>query len=529
MSEKAQFTHPAEAATLYESLLHSARNHPYKTALIDGDAELTYAQLLGRVDALADFLRRQGVGKGDRVAIMLLNSLDFCCSFYAALKLGAVCVMINTKWQGPEIRHALETTSATTMILNARWREKVRGLLPSLSLRRLVYDACPEDEDSGLPVSSLMELFSRETPPASSGEWEADPESVGVIMFTSGTTGKPKGAMLSHRNMLQSIFSYADLLKLDENEVAVLPIPAFHITGLICVLGLFIHIGGTTVLRPTFDPADTLAAMERHRATHFHAVPTVFIALTRELENFRGDLSGLRTALCGGGFITHEAIRALKDRLPGLEFRPVYGLTETSGAGVGFPCDYLSVNRNGAAGKALPIPELFTADAEGKRLKAGETGELCVRGATVVRGYYGLGDLPGGVLRTGDVGMIDADGYVYVLDRIKDAINRGGEKIFSLEVENALMEMHGVRQAAVFALPDPYYGEIAAAAIVLKDGISATADQIREFLGSRLAKFKIPEKVFFVDALPVNASNKVLKSSLRERFANAVGGNAAIA
>ena len=518
MPEKAPFTHPADAATLYESLRNSAHRYPHKTALIDDDVQVTYSQLLRRVDALAGFLRRTGVGRGDRVAVMLLNSVEFCCVFYAVQRLGAACVMINTKWQGPEIRHALETTGAATVILNAKWLDKLRGVLAGLPVRQLLFEKAPDNIGVDRSTHSLADILSRAAPEPGADDWERDPEAVGVVMFTSGTTGKPKGAMLSHRNMLQSILSYADLLRLDSDEVAVLPIPAFHITGLICVLGLFIHIGGTTVLRSAFDPADTLMAMERHKATHFHAVPTVFIALAKALEDFQGTLSSLRTALCGGGFITHEAIRALREKLPRLDFRPVYGLTETSGAGVGFPCDYLSIDKNAAAGRALPVAELFVVDAAGKRLAAGETGEICVRGATVVRGYFGMSDLPDGVLRTGDVGMIDADGFVYIQDRIKDVINRGGEKIFSLEVENTIMEIPGIRQVATFALPDAYYGEIPAAAVVLKDGAAATPDGIRIFLGDRLARYKIPEKMFFVDALPINASNKVLKAQLRERF-----------
>ena len=514
------FPSPADALTLYSSLCAAARAFPEKTALIEGDAETTYSQLLHRVDSLAAFLRARGIGQGDRVAVMLLNSVDFCASFYAVVKLGAACVMINTKWQTPEILHALETTGATVMILNTRWLEKCRDILPRTSVRQLLLDTFPKEggAETGLPTFLLAAAYNTEAPQHNKN-FDNDPESIGVIMFTSGTTGKPKGAMLSHRNMMQSILSYVDLLHLDSKEVAVLPIPAFHITGLICVLGVFIHIGGTTVLRPSFDPADTLAAVERHRATHFHAVPTVFIALTRAMEEFRGDATTLRTALCGGGFITDEAVRAFKERLPGLEFRPVYGLTETSGAGVGFPCDYLSVDKKTAAGKALPVAEVFVADTAGNRLNVGETGEICIRGPSVVRGYYGMGDLPEGVLRTGDVGKMDADGFIYVLDRIKDSINRGGEKIFSLEVENAIMEMGCIRQAAVFALPDTYYGEIVAAAIVVKDDCSATEQQMRDFLSGRLAKFKIPERLFFVDTLPVSASNKILKSKLRERFA----------
>lgn len=514
------------ADTLSQSLRDTARRHPEKIALIEDDREISYAELMRRVDALAAFLRRRGVGKNDRVAIMLLNSVDFCVSFYAVLKLGAACVMINTKWQTPEIRHALETTGATTMILNGRWLEKVRDILPSVAVRQLAFDAIPDGAEAGVPVFSLAEAAA--TAAADDGdEDEDDPGTIGVIMFTSGTTGKPKGAMLSHRNMMNSIVSYVELLRMESDEVAVLPIPAFHITGLICVLGVFVHIGGTVVLRPSFDPIDTLEAMERHRATHFHAVPTVFIALTKALERFRGDVGSLRTALCGGGFIADEAVRALKEKLPGLEFRPVYGLTETSGAGVGFPCDYLAVDKKGAAGKALPVADVFIADAEGRRLGVGETGEICVRGPSVVRGYYGMGDLPGGVLRTGDVGRIDGDGFIHVLDRIKDAINRGGEKIFSLEVENALVEMNGIRQAAVFALPDPYYGETVAAAIVVREGCSVTAERVRGFLSGKLAKFKIPETVVFVDALPINASNKVVKAALRERFGSLVGEGAA--
>lgn len=518
-TKKSMFQYDSDFQNLYETLLRSARKHPDKIALIDGEITLSYSDFLERVDKIAASLtHRYNIKAGDRIAIMQVNSINFCCCLYAVLKVGAIAVMVNTKLQGPEVRHILSSTEASVLFLDKKWLEKVEGILLDTFIRQLIVDSDVDVIKSKLPVATICSLYSCANHVSEEGPCLGDEEATAVIMFTSGTTGKPKGAMLSHRNLIQSVLSYADLLKLKEDETVVLPIPAFHITGLTCIVNLFVYLGATVVLMPAFDAIEVLRKIEQHKATHFHAVPTVFMALSKAIEDFSGDLSSLRTALCGGGFITHEAIQALKRKLSWLDFRPVYGLTETSGAGVGFPCDYSLIHKASSAGTPTPIAEVFICKQDGEKAAQGEIGEICFRGPTVIKGYYGIGDLPDGILHTGDVGRIDADGFVYVMDRIKDIINRGGEKIYSLEVENVIMEMPEVRQVAVFGLPDEYYGEVVAAAIVTRDPHKIQGIHIQEFLKSKIAKFKIPSNIIFVDKMPVNANNKVLKSKLRETF-----------
>lgn len=515
------FLYESKALNLYESLRLSAEKHPEKTALVDGVESLTYRDFLSRVDGLAATLRSVcRLRPGDRAAVMLVNGCEFCSVFYALQKIRVIAVMINTKLREPEIQYMLQTTGVRLLFFNSRFASKVANILPQTGLETVITDEPFSNASPEVAMWTFAELAAETVPEGDEDRHIVAPDDGAVIIFTSGTTGKPKGALLSQRGMLQGMLSYAHLLDLTEDEITVIPIPLFHITGLNCLLTLFVHLGGTVILMPAFNAEETLQNISHYRATHFHAVPTVFIALTRALETYQGDLTSLRTALCGGGFITDDDIRALKTRMPWVDFRPVYGSTETSGAGVAFPRDYLSIDKPSAAGRMTPVAEVTVRDDEGRILPPNAIGEICVRGPVVIDGYYGMGKLPEGLLRTGDVGRIDADGFVYIVDRKKDVINRGGEKIYSLEVENAIMNLPEIRQAAVFALPSAYYGEIPAAAIVPKKPNSVSAETITAFLQPILAKYKIPVHYFFLDALPINSSNKVLKRELRERFTN---------
>jgi len=507
-----------DVQNLYETLLQSAKRFPEKTALIDDEGQINYADFLKRVDQIADHLYfTLGIRPGDKIAIMQVNSIHFCCSFYAAVKIGAIAVMVNTKLQAPEIQYILSHTEASVLMISPKWWEKVSEILPETSVKQIVFDKKIEIPEICQSIS-FSDHLDRSDHYICHTETFRDMHCTAVIMFTSGTTGKPKGAMMSHYNLMQNLLSYADLLKMDEEEVVVVPIPLFHITGLGCILNLFVFLGATVVIMSTFDPFVVLEKIEQHKATHFHGVPMVFITLTKAMEVFKGNLSSLKTALCGGGFITHEAICALKKHIPGLDFRPVYGLTETSGAGVGFPCDYLTISKPASAGQVRSVAEVMILDGDGKELPSETAGEICFRGPSVIKQYYGMPELQDGILHTGDVGRFDQDGFLYIMDRIKDVVNRGGEKIFSLEVENVIMEIDEIRQVAVYGLPNEVYGEIVAAAIVLSENSILTKEQIHEFLKPRLAKYKIPQIIDFVSELPTNANNKVVKAALRRKY-----------
>lgn len=515
------FQYETNIQNLYETLLHSAQKFPEKIALIDDKEEVTYCEFLRRVDVLADYMQYVfNIKPGDKVAIMQLNSINFCTCFYATLKLGAIAVMISTKLQAPEISFMLKTTSATVLILNSKWWGKVIDILKDTQINNLVFDNIPDSISTPLHKTALYDVYNAGNFEDKITKCYIDSECTAVIMFTSGTTGKPKGAMISHKNLVQSLLSYKDLLNMNENEVFILPIPIVHITGLCCVLNLCMYIGGTVILMPYFNATEVLQNIEKYKVTHFHAVPTVFIELTKALENFAGDVSSLRTALCGGGFITHEAICDLKSKLPSLDFRPVYGLTESAGAGVGFPCDYLAINKPTSAGKVVSIAEILILSPEGEVLPTGGVGEICFRGPSIIKQYYGMNEFNDELLHTGDLGKFDEDGFLYVMDRIKDVINRGGEKIFSLEVENVIMKMDGIHQVAVFGVPHKSYGEIPVAAIIPKNNSQVSAEQIQEFLKPRIAKYKIPQNIYFVDSLPCNGNNKVLKATLRKLYVN---------
>ena len=506
---------------LYETLANSARRFPDKKAMIDDKSQVTYSELLQQVDRFASFLREKlKVKKGDRVAVLMTNSINFCVAFYAIIKLGYIVVVINTKQKSAEIEYILCDTQAEIVCADTLWAAELEKAAANTAVRKVIWNGQPGKALAGKESYLFDTVLADNSLQPDSVLPEAGIMQPAVIMYTSGTTGKPKGAVISHYNLLQNLCAYQDILHLDETESTLLSVPAFHITGLGCIMTLFVYIGGLIVLTPFFRPKEALEIMERYRITHYHAVPTVYIMLANAAEG-KVCLKDLKTAVCGGGFITNDDIHRFCATAPNTSFHPAYGMTESTGAGALFPDDYRRADKFHAAGKVMPNVEIQIVDEQFRAVPLGVSGQICFRGGTVIRSYWKTErseTFHDGWLASGDVGKLDADGYIYILDRIKDQINRGGEKIYSLVVEEEIRHCSGVRQVAVFGVPDSLYGEVPAAVVVLQDGALLTADDIAESLKLKMAKYKIPRYIEFWDQLPCTASGKVKKYALRQIF-----------
>lgn len=499
---------------LYETLEKTALDFPEKVGIIDAAREITFRSLQSEVDCFAAYLyHKLGIRKGDRVALMLVNSIEFAVAFYGVLKLGATVVSVNTKYSSSEIRFVLNDSGATCFVVDAKWYPKAEEILGETKVRDVITSGPCGDKITMAQAQALAK-------DCAVPETVLDDALPAEIMYTSGTTGRAKGASMTHFNLMQAMYAYAIADDMDDTESTVLAVPAFHITGLNCVLTLFIFLGGLIVTTPFFDAEEVLDMMTQYRVTHFHAVATVFIMLESAMKD-RHDLSALRTALCGGGFISRETVSRFCAKAPNCCFHPVYGMTETCGAGTYFREHCLDSDIVNSCGKVEPNCAIRIVDPQENVLPAGESGEICFKGAFIIRQYLhnvSSESIVDGWLHSGDVGYFDEDGNLFIKDRIKDMINRGGEKVFSLAVEDAIMEFGGIKQAAVFAVDDSLYGEVPGAVIVEQPGMTVDLQKLRSFLRGKLAHYKVPVYMEIRDVLPTTANSKVRKYQLRQEF-----------
>jgi fatty-acyl-CoA synthase len=477
---------------------------PHRVALVHADREWTYAEVAERATRLAHGLAGAGVRPGDRVAYLGVNHPALLETLFAAGLLGASFVPLNTRLAVPELAYILADCGAATLIHAAPQAElaaAVRELVPALTLigpdhyARLLAEASAEPIDE--PVAG--------TAPC-------------MIMYTSGTTGRPKGAVLTHDNIAWNSVNLLLDVDLTSTEVTLVSAPMFHVAALNqTVLPTFLK-GGRCVLVPAFDPGETLDLIEARRVTYLFGVPTMFQAVAAHPHWAAADLSSVRSLICGGAPVPEALIDTYQRR--GLTFMQGYGLSEAA-PGVLFLRADDSRDKIGSAGTPVFFGDLRVVGPDGEPVPPGEPGEILAQGPNVMAGYWGQPDataevLDGdGWLRTGDVAVLDADGYAYIRDRLKDVIISGGENIYPAEVEDALYRHPAVGECAVVGVPDERWGEVGRAFVVLRPGAAAGADDLLGFLSGRIARFKIPKSVVFVDGLPRTGSGKVLKSRLR--------------
>jgi long-chain acyl-CoA synthetase len=505
------------------------------------DATLTFGDLDERSDAFAEILRDHDVAHGDRVAAYLQNDPQLAIVALGAWKVGAILVVVSPMLRHKELRHVLDDSGATVLVaLESLWQDVARETVPDTAVAH-VFTTSELDLVVG-PPPAVLATSARERDPAIPDLFELlddyagctppDPvlgsDDVAILTYTSGTTGPAKGALNTHGNLLFAARAYRDGAQVGPDDVILGIAPLFHITGLTAHLALSLLAGVPMVLTHRFELGTVLDAIEQHRPTFTVAAITAYVAL---MDVAGRDLSSLRRTLSGGAPIA-PALAEAWERHVGVPLVPVYGLTETTG-----PTHMASMAghppidpASGAlsVGRAVPGTTARVIDEAGAELPPGQAGELVVGGPQVVPGYWddpaetAIAFGPDGALRTGDVAVIDADGWAYIVDRKKDLINASGYKVWPREVEDGLLAHPAVREAAVVGVPDGYRGETVKAYVSLRAGEAVSADDLIAYCRERMAAYKYPRSIVVLDDLPKSATGKILRRVLRDEAAAGV-------
>lgn len=495
--------HPSLAAMLAAT----AARVPDKTAFVDEYGEIPWGGLAAAVDRLAGRLAACGVGAGDRVAVLMGNGIPYTVAVWATWRLGAIAVPLSGRLLARELVPLVRDSEPSILLAAAPLHEQARAVAAATGVRLEEADGAREPL-ADAPTAALPPL-------------PLDPLAPAAIMYTSGTTGRPKGVVVTHDNLMQNARTCIDAIGRAQDDVELVAVPQFNITGLGSQTIPVVDAGMTGVLVPGFDPARVLDAIERHRVTSTVMAPTMWWRLLEHERFGATDASSLRLVLFGGAPMPTALLERMRAAFRGATFGNGYGLTETCSMVTYIGGDELD-GRLESVGRPLPVTELRVVDpATGTDVLDGEVGELWFRGPQVSLGYWRnpaatrelLGD--DGWLRTGDAGTRDADGFVFLRDRLKDVIKRGGESIYCFEVENVLHQHPAVLEAAIVGVADPVYGEQVAAVVAGKPGAALGADELAAFCGRNLARFKVPRIWRLVDALPRNAGGKVVKRDLR--------------
>ncbi len=495
--------------SFYAMLSRSASLAPDSEAVSCEGRRWTYGQLADEVDRLAAGFAAEGLRQGERVVMFLSNRPEFVSVLFALQKLGVIAVPVGVREQGPGLAWIISQCGAAGIVYDDALEDRIpdASTAPCLRVRQ--------------PAGGLHEL-ARGIGSSGPGVPMArvSEDDCACILYTSGTTGNPKGAMLTHFNIAHSVVHYEVALKLTHADRAALAVPASHVTGLIALIAAMVHVGGTLVIVPEFKAPAFVQLAADERITYSLMVPAMYQLCLLQPSFTQRDLSAWRVGGYGGAPMPVPTVQALAQAVPGLTLVNCYGSTETTSPATIMPLGQSAIHHD-AVGIAVPCADIRVMDDNGNEVAAGESGELWIGGAMVVPGYWDNPDATAkgfadGCWRSGDLGSVDAQGLVRILDRIKDMINRGGYKIYSVEVENALMSVPGVIEAAVVGHPCPVLGERVHAYLYAPQA-SADADAVRTHCAQRLADYKVPEQVVFVDApLPRNANGKLLKRALRQ-------------
>ena len=509
----------------------------------DRDLRWTYAEFDERTDNLAKGLLAIGMKPGDHLGVWARNIPDWLTFMYATAKIGVVMVTVNPVYKSHELDYVLKQSDMKALCVIDAYRdvdyikiirdlvpeslEQQRGYLDSEKfpcLKNLIYMG-PEKHRGFYSVPELM-LLGQHQPEDSleRAREQFDNNDVVMMQYTSGTTGFPKGVMLTHRNILNNGFYIGEGQRLGAPDRVTLPVPFFHCFG--CVLGVMACLThrSTMIIVEDFNAELVLQAIHKERATAVYGVPTMFIAELNHPDFDKFDLSSLRTGIMAGSPCPPETMREVMDRMNMREVTICYGLTETSPVFTQTSADDDIEHKCETVGRKHPPVDVRVIDpSDGHICGPGEPGELCCKGYNVMKGYYKMPEATAeaidadGYLHSGDLGMVDEDGYYRVTGRIKDMIIRGGENVYPLEIENFLLGMPGVLDAQVIGIPDAKYGEIVGAFIRTRPGYEdMTEEDVREWSIPRIARYKVPKRVFFVDDFPMTPSMKVQKFKLRE-------------
>ncbi|AGI26787.1 long-chain-fatty-acid--CoA ligase [Pseudomonas sp. ATCC 13867] len=510
-------------ATLSSAIRHFARERAGAIAYAFEGRETTFGDFDRHTDRVAQALLADGVKAGDRIAYVGKNSDHYFELFFGAAKMGAVITPVSWRLAGPEIQYIVSHCDATLVFVGTESSALVRGLLPALPLvRRAV---AMEGGEADWPAYPDWRDACPDTPPTH----EAQPNDVVLQLYTSGTTGRPKGVMLMHRNLTCgteiALHDGADWSQWSDDDVSLVAMPVAHIGGSGWgVRGVLVGCKG--VVAREFDPSKVLDYIEHDRISKLFMVPAAMQIVLRDPRARQVDYSRLKHMLYGSSPIPAALLREGM-AVFGCGFVQQYGMTETTGTIVALPPEDhtpADVPRMRAAGKAMPGSEVAVVGPDGRRLPAGEVGEVVIRSPQNMAGYWKQEEDTArtldadGWLRSGDAGYMDADGYLYIHDRVKDMIISGGENIYPAEVESAIYGHPAVADVAVIGVPDERWGEAVKAMVVLRPGVAADVDGILGWARERIAGFKVPKSIDFIDAMPRNPAGKLLRRALREPY-----------
>jgi long-chain acyl-CoA synthetase len=459
---------------LAANLIATSRRHGGRTALALGTCELSYAELEAASAKVAGMLIARGLGPGDRVGVMLPNVPEFAIAYYGVLRMGGVVVPMNPLLKPREVEHYLSDSGAALVLDDAA--------------------ALPGD---GEPHAGVA---------------ERDASDTAVILYTSGTTGRPKGAELTHGNLAANVAAMLELLAVEHDDVVLGALPLFHSFGQTCGLNLAVASGACLALLPRFLPADVLDLVERRRVTVFEGVPTMYAALLNQPRRDRCDASSLRVCVSGGAALPVEVLHGFEAAF-GCVILEGYGLSETSPVASFSRRD--GVRKPGSIGTPIDGVEMMLLDVSSEGV-----GEIAIRGHNVMKGYWRNPEATraaidaDGWFRSGDLARVDDDGFYFIVDRKKELIIRGGYNVYPREIEEVLYEHPAVREAVVVGIPHPELGEEIGAAIALKAGAGVDEAEVREFVKGEVAAYKYPRRVWFVDELPKGPTGKILKRAI---------------
>ncbi len=497
-----------------QSFRLAVKRYPEAEAIVGPNGErITYRALSASVDHVAAALAAKGLRAGERIAILVSNDPTFVITLLAAMRLNAIAVPLNIREQTPELEFTLNQCGAKMIVHEANLAERlpVPTAIPELKIRFAVNGEAMGSE----PFASLENSGAPTIAPA-----KIDEEDVAVILYTSGTTGKPKGAMLTHFNLVHTQMHYEICMGIRPGDRSLLAVPASHVTGVAAIILTMIHGGGCMIMMREFKAKACLELMARERITHTIMVPAMYNLCLLQPDFDRYDLAAFRCGGYGGAPMPQATIATLANKLPQLTLINAYGSTETTSPTTCMPAGF-GASHSDTVGKVVPCGEVRVMDDHGREVPRGESGELWIGGPMVVPGYWNNVSATqtafvAGYWRSGDIGTMDAEGFVRIHDRMKDMINRGGYKVYSAEVEDVMSHHPRVLESAVVPIPDPVLGEKTHAFIVPRDGDIST-DELRKFCAIHLSDYKVPD--FFTlrnESLPRNANGKILKRELRD-------------
>jgi fatty-acyl-CoA synthase len=528
-------TTPLLGDTIGDHFERTAARFADRPALVSRQQEvrMTYAQLDAAVDAAAGGLLRAGIGAGDRVGIWAPNCAEWVLVQYATAKVGAILVNVNPAYRTHELEYVLRQSGVRLLFSSSEFKssdyaamiDEVSGAVDTLE--RTVFVDRPEWAEfcAGEPdrdaIADRMAALSFDDPIN--------------IQYTSGTTGFPKGATLSHHNILNNGFFVTELLDLTEHDLTCLPVPFYHCFGMVMGnLGTLAHGGCVVIPAPAFDPRATLEAVAAEGVTSLYGVPTMFIAMLDHEDFDAFDLSSLRTGIMAGSPCPIEVMKKVVDRMHMAEVAICYGMTETSPVSTQTRANDPLERRVGTVGRVGPHVEVKVVDPDsGLVVERGEPGELCTRGYSVMLGYWPIHPTPSeqtaeaidgaGWMHTGDLATMDEEGYLNIVGRSKDMVIRGGENVYPREIEEFLYTHEGIADVQVIGVPDERYGEELCAWVIARPDAALEEDAVREYCRGRLAHFKVPRYVIFADEFPMTVTGKVQKFKMREASVERLG------